>query len=97
MMRRLSSFQNLVHSQVPWTDGASGSSGIGTDTFSSVMISLGTSGTLKILILFTIKKLEDVQDTSKSRQRIHGYGTSSYKTLGGKWLYRQGTLLDILI
>lgn len=96
-MRRLSSFQDLVHSHVPWTGGASGSSGIGTDTFSSVMISLGTSGTLKILILFTIKNLEDVQDTAKSRQRIHGYGISSYKTLWGKWLYRQGTLLDILI
>lgn len=96
-MRRLSSFQDLVHSHVPWTGGASGSSGIGTDTVSSVMISLGTSGTLKILILFTIKNLEDVQDTAKSRQRIRGYGTSFCKTLWGKWLYRQGTLLDILI
>ena len=36
------------------------------------MTSFGTSGTLKILILFTIKNLEGVQDTAKSRQRIHG-------------------------
>lgn len=86
MMRRLSSFQDLEHSHVPCTGGASGSSGIGTDTFSSVTISLGTSGTLKILILFTIKNLEDVQDTAKSRQSIHGYSTSSYKTLWGKQL-----------
>lgn len=68
MMRRLPSFQDSECSQVPCTGGASGSSGTGTDTFCSVMISLGTSGALKILILFTIKNLEDVQEQRADKE-----------------------------
>lgn len=89
-------FQDLKSNHVPWTGGASGSSGTGTDTFFSRMISLGTSGTLKILILFTIKNLEDVQDFVKSRQRIQGKELHLTRFLGENG-FGAGTLSDILI
>lgn len=59
---------------VPGAGGASGSSWIGTDTFFSGVISLGTSGTLKILGLLTIKNLKNMQDFLKSRQKNTGRG-----------------------
>lgn len=89
-------FQDLKSNNVPWTGGASASSGTGMDTFFSRMISLGTSGTLKILILFTIKNLEDLQDSVKSRQRIQGKELHLIRFRGGNG-FGAWHLLSILI